>query len=404
MARIVSILPAGTNSHAETAENVGAVATDFISNGIVGTITNTSGVAPTTGGFAVNAQGTPNMTVAVTQGIAWVTGTPTAGNSQTFRVKMTASENVTISANSTGGTRYDYIYLKLDATKLANPNLAADDVATLVVSRSTSNTTDDGTPPTYGYLIAKVTVANGASSIVNANIADTRAQASMNSILNDGWTPVSGTWTYASATTITVPSGADTKYAVGNKVKLTQSGSVKYFYIVAVTSTLLTITGGSDYTLTNTTISNAYTSNADSPVGHPNRFNWVTSWTNLTVGNAVDTSTFEMHGKDVKMDVRLVLGSSSSVGTTPRLVLPVPTAATGYNDDSILSMGTLTDAGTAYYRGHLQWVSTTTADLYTEGAAGTYVNTNTISASVPHTWAGASNDRIALNIGSYKAA
>ena len=180
MARIVSILPAGTNSHTETAENVGAIATDFISNGIVGAVANTSGVAPMTGGFAVNAQGTPNMTVAVTQGIAWVSGTPTAGNSQTFRVKLTASENVTISANSTGGTRYDYIYIKLDATKLANPNLAADDVASLVVSRSTSNSTDDGTPPTYGYLIAKVTVSNGASSIVNANIADSRIRTGVN--------------------------------------------------------------------------------------------------------------------------------------------------------------------------------------------------------------------------------
>jgi hypothetical protein len=174
--KTVSILPAGTNSHTETAENVGAIATDFIANGIVGAVTNTSGVAPATGGFAANAQGTPNMTVAVSNGVAWVAGTPTAGNSQRFRVRMTASENVTISANSTGGTRYDYIYIKLDPDKLANPDLAADDVATLLVSRSTSNVTDDGTPPTYGYLIAKVTVANGASSITNANIADSRTQ------------------------------------------------------------------------------------------------------------------------------------------------------------------------------------------------------------------------------------
>lgn len=178
--KTVSILQAGTNSHTESSENVGAIATDFISQGVVGAITNTSGVAPTTGGYAANAQGTPNMTVAITAGVAWVTGTPTAGNSQTFRVKMTSSENVTIAANSTGGTRYDYIYIKLDAAKLANPNLAADDVATLVVSRSTSNTVDDGTPPTYGYLIAKVTVTNGASSIANANIADSRTRTGTN--------------------------------------------------------------------------------------------------------------------------------------------------------------------------------------------------------------------------------
>ena len=54
-----------------------------------------------------------------------------------------------------------------------------------------------------------------------------------------GWIPVSDTWTYASATTITVPSGATSKYKVGQGVKLTQSGTVKYFYIVGVTNTLL---------------------------------------------------------------------------------------------------------------------------------------------------------------------
>ncbi len=44
----------------------------------------------------------------------------------------------------------------------------------------------------------------------------------------DGWQPANETWTYASATTITVPSGAASKYAKGDKIKLTQT-TVKYF-------------------------------------------------------------------------------------------------------------------------------------------------------------------------------
>jgi hypothetical protein len=175
--KTVSILTGGSNSHTTSSEEVNGIYTDILSNGIVGAITATSGVAPTTGGFAVNAQGTPDMTVAVTAGTAYVTGTPTGGNSQRFRVSMATSENVTIAANSTGGTRYDHIYIKLDADKLATPNTAGDDVATLVASRSTSASTDNGTPPTYGYKIAVVTVANGASSIANANITDSRAQS-----------------------------------------------------------------------------------------------------------------------------------------------------------------------------------------------------------------------------------
>lgn len=174
MSLTVSVLQGGTNSHETSSEEVNAIATDFVSEGVVGAITNTSGVAPATGGFAVNAQGTPDMTVAVSAGTAYVTGTPTSGNSQTVRVKNSASANVTIAANSTGGTRYDWVYIKLDPDKMKDPASDASDVATLTTSRSTSASTDNGTPPTYGYAIAVVTVSNGASSITNGNIADSR--------------------------------------------------------------------------------------------------------------------------------------------------------------------------------------------------------------------------------------
>lgn len=180
--KTVSVLTGGTNNHTETSENINALGTDFISQGIVGAVTATSGVAPTTGGFAVNAQGTPNMTVRVTAGTAYVTGTPTSGNSQLFRVSMSTFEDVTIAANSSGSTKYDWIYIKLDAAKLKDPAVDASDVATLVASRSTSSSTDDGTPPTYGYKLAVVTVVNGAASIANASIADGRTQTGANAI------------------------------------------------------------------------------------------------------------------------------------------------------------------------------------------------------------------------------
>jgi hypothetical protein len=172
----VSVLTGGTNSHQTTSEEINFGATDFFSDGVVGSHGNTGGVAPATGAFAANAQGTPDTTVAVSSGVAYVTGTPSGGNSQRFRVKNSATSNVTIAANATGGTRYDWLYLKIDPTKLANPAVDASDVATLVTSRSTSLTTDNGTPPTYGLLLAIVTVANGFSTITNGNITDSRAQ------------------------------------------------------------------------------------------------------------------------------------------------------------------------------------------------------------------------------------
>lgn len=176
MAIFVDVLTGGSNNHETTSEAANGVVTDFVVEGVVGTIANTAGVAPATGSFAVNAQGSPNMTVAVTSGVAYVTGTPSSQNSQTLRVKNTASANVTIAANSSGSTKYDWIYISLSAANMANPNSAGDNVATLTVSRSTSSAADDGTPPTYGYPIARVIVANGASSITNGNITDLRTR------------------------------------------------------------------------------------------------------------------------------------------------------------------------------------------------------------------------------------
>jgi len=200
MAITVGILRGGTNNHETTSTEANSYATDFVSEGIVSSVGNTGGVAPATGGFSVNAQGTPDMTVAVDAGTAYVTGTPSSQGSQTFRVVNSASANVTISANSSGSTKYDWIYISLSAANLNEPAVGADDVATLVASRSSSATTDDGTPPTYGYALAVVTVANGASSISNGSIRDLRAQTELNTGTSNavsGWNSFAGAFTTA---------------------------------------------------------------------------------------------------------------------------------------------------------------------------------------------------------------
>lgn len=232
MAITVDVLTGGSNNHETTSEAANAIATDFIAEGIVSTVSNTSGVAPATGGFAVNAQGTPDMTVAVSAGVAYVQGTPTSQNSQTFRVKNSASSNVTISANSSGSTKYDWVYISLNATNLNTPNTAGDNVATLTTSRSSSASTDDGTPPTYGYPLAVVTVANGASSITNSMIRDVRVQAAVSagaSSTSSTWTDtgyVPGTVTYNGNRSFqAVVSGADlTSFlSTGMRLKLTRT-------------------------------------------------------------------------------------------------------------------------------------------------------------------------------------
>jgi len=90
--------------------------------------------------------------------------------------------------------------------------------------------------------------------------------------LETGWVLVGDSWAYASADaptfTITVPSGAASKYSVGMRIKLTQT-TVKYFIITAVADTVLTVYGGTDYTLVNAAISAISYSTQKAPLGFP---------------------------------------------------------------------------------------------------------------------------------------
>lgn len=216
------ILTGGSNNHETTSEEANAVATDFISEGIVGTFTNTSGVAPATGAFAVNASGTPDTNINISTGVAYVTATPTSQNSQALRVKCTVTGTLAISSNSSGSTKYDWIYISVSATNAANPAVGADNVATIVASRSTSASTDDGTPPTYGYPIAVVTVANGFSTITNGNIRDVRT----NSTVNLGSSSVSSGWIDLGYTPNTITYNGNRSYdLVFNSVNLTSTVS-----------------------------------------------------------------------------------------------------------------------------------------------------------------------------------
>lgn len=89
----------------------------------------------------------------------------------------------------------------------------------------------------------------------------------------DGWQPDSDTWVYVSATQFKI-TGKNVVYRfpVGAKIKLTQSGSVKYFYVIACsysTDTTVTITGWGAYTLSDVAISGQGVSYADTPQDFP---------------------------------------------------------------------------------------------------------------------------------------
>jgi len=124
------------------------------------------------------------------------------------------------------------------------------------------------------YVLAR----SGATKKIDASdLASEILALGSGSSSSDGWAAAGETWTYASADsptfTFTVAADVTTKYAVGQRIKLTQS-TEKFFIVTKVSTfsggnTTITVYGGTDYTLANATITNPYWSMVKAPFGFP---------------------------------------------------------------------------------------------------------------------------------------
>jgi len=198
--------------------------------------------------------------------------------------------------------------------------------------------------------------------------------------LSSGWYSPNKTWTYASASTITVDAGAAAVYSVGDKIRWKQGGAYKYAYIITIADTLLTVTGGSDYTVANAAITDNYYSHATSPVGFPSSFDYAPTTEGLTVGSGTMQAKFALSGKICTTNIKFTLGAGSGVTGQLSFTFPITAAL------SIVSSGYIEDTGT---QGYLAAVNCNTTVMYLVAinAAGTYAAQATPSSSVPHTWA-----------------
>jgi hypothetical protein len=127
--------------------------------------------------------------------------------------------------------------------------------------------------------------------------------SSLDYMLRTGWTPARETWTYASATTITVPSGAEDKYQKGDKIRLKQGGDYKYWPIIAVADELLTIAENDDYTLADAEITDNYYSKVENPQGFPNVFYYPPDYSSGGSMDFISTSSagFVINGQTVSI-------------------------------------------------------------------------------------------------------
>jgi hypothetical protein len=135
------------------------------------------------------------------------------------------------------------------------------------------------------------------------------------------------------------------------------------------------------------------TTGATGPTGAQGAASYVTydpSFTNLTIGNGTVTSRYARQGEFTSVYIRLQFGSSTSVGTGPRVTLPVNanfasinagigTALSGiatYRDDS---------SGNTVY-GIITYHSITQVEIRPYYVSGNYQTISQLSSTVPFTW------------------
>ena len=92
-----------------------------------------------------------------------------------------------------------------------------------------------------------------------------------------GWTEEGNTWTYAAAAapefTLTINADVTGFIQVGDRIRLTQVGIIRYFIVTQIVygapNTTLTLYGGTDYVLANAAITSPSYSHVKNPYGFP---------------------------------------------------------------------------------------------------------------------------------------
>jgi len=147
--------------------------------------------------------------------------------------------------------------------------------------------------------------------------------------LDLGWALVNESWTYASSSTINVPTGAASRFQLGDKLKINNT-TTKYFYITTIADTLLTVNGGSDYSVANTTISAVYVSRANRPFGFPARHTFTQNLGGFSAVPTQSIATFFINQGWVNVDLyQNNTGTSNATSFTMNAPVTAATVSAG---------------------------------------------------------------------------
>lgn len=127
------------------------------------------------GDFAVTQNGTPNMSVNVAAGRAFVRSQETASLGHgTWTAFNDATVNLAVAASDPTNPRRDLVILQV---RDSNYSGASTDARLTVVTGTPAASPVDPTVPVNSLVLARIAVAAASSTVVNANITDLRTRA-----------------------------------------------------------------------------------------------------------------------------------------------------------------------------------------------------------------------------------
>lgn len=242
------------------------------------------------------------------------------------------------------------------------------------------------TPPSGDVVGTTDTQELSAKTLLSPSIKDTWG----------GWVDANETWTYDSATTLTISGDKTAKYWPGMRLKLTQT-TEKFFIVTKVAhaagTTTITFYGGTDYTLANAAITNPYYSVAKAPSGFPlSPDKWTITTTNSTerttsstgLGSMTDTLVVPIGAWKVSLQgqVGFTLGTGS--GRTAYVTLSSDGSTLTDTDLTIAVSSAWTTSGLGGFPGYAEKnVLLTSSTTYTlMGHVGNGAHTVAMSSAL----------------------
>lgn len=182
--------------------------------------------------------------------------------------------------------------------------------------------------------------------------AHVNAMQNATDALANSWIPITDTWAYASASTITVPTDYTARFEKGVRIRFKQGGAYKYFAVITVAATLLTVAVNTDYTVASATITDIYYSFDPLPIGYPGLFTFTPTIVGFSGSPPVPICRYFILGNLMHFVYsQATVATSTTTGYTVTMPVTAKNVANYFQFDSIpdcRNNGVIEAAGVVY--------------------------------------------------------